>query len=174
MDSKPWMPWDGNGKPPVSCGHDAVVEVMTADGMTESGHPGLFYWEHRRAEGDIVAYRVITEGVTRVPWQEKCLWVQPDSPDPRRAPALLDEAARIMEERGKQYDQSGGERSMGKVVAAFNIVTGQDLTEVEGWYLMELLKDVRFFSNTETPHADSLTDKIAYAALKAEAALRGA
>lgn len=88
------------------------------------------------------------------------------------APALLQEAAEIMEERGRQYDQAGGERSMAKTIAAFNIITGKNLTEVEGWFLMELLKDVRFFSNTKKPHEDSLKDKIAYSALRAEAALR--
>lgn len=55
----------------------------------------------------------------------------------------LRRAADIMDERGKQYDKPEGERSMGKCVAAFNIVTGRDLTEAEGWLLLQILKDVR-------------------------------
>lgn len=88
------------------------------------------------------------------------------------APDTLRRAAEIMEERGKQYDQQGGERSMGKAVAAFNIVTGRDLIESEGWLLLQLLKDVRD-RTTKNPHEDSLVDCVAYAALKAEARMAG-
>lgn len=89
------------------------------------------------------------------------------------APEFLHRAATIMEERGKQYDKPGGERSMGKTVAAFNAITGQDMTEQEGWQFMSVLKAVRFFSNTTAPHRDSLEDAIAYSALLAESALKG-
>ena len=89
------------------------------------------------------------------------------------APEFLHCAATIMEERGKQYDKPGGERSMGKTVAAFNAITGQDMTEQEGWQFMMVLKAVRFFSNTTAPHRDSLEDAIAYSALLAECALKG-
>jgi hypothetical protein len=73
-----------------------------------------------------------------------------------------------MFERGKQYDQPSGERSMGKCVGAFNIFTGRDLSEAEGWLLLQCLKDVRLFQNPGF-HQDSAEDCIAYAALKAEA-----
>ena len=81
---------------------------------------------------------------------------------------LLRRAAEIMEERGRQYDKPEGERSMGKCVAAFNLITGQSLSEAEGWLLMQLLKDVRQWQRPGY-HADSAEDCIAYAALKAEA-----
>lgn len=42
------------------------------------------------------------------------------------APELLTRAANIMAERAKQYDQPHGERSMGKCVMAFNIVSGRN------------------------------------------------
>jgi hypothetical protein len=90
---------------------------------------------------------------------------------PVTAPNLLVAAAEIMTERGKQYDQPDGERSMGKTVAMFNIATGRDLSEAEGWLLMDCLKTVRLFQNTEKPHEDSIKDKINYAALLGEAAL---
>ena len=80
----------------------------------------------------------------------------------------LHRAANIMDERGKQYDKPEGERSMGKCVAAFNIVTGQNLTEAEGWLLLQILKDVRQWQRPGF-HQDSADDCIAYAALKAEA-----
>lgn len=84
------------------------------------------------------------------------------------APEYLHRAAEVMAERGKRYDKPEGERSMGKCVAAFNIVTGQDLTEAEGWLLMQILKDVRQWQRPGF-HQDSAEDCIAYAALKAEA-----
>lgn len=88
--------------------------------------------------------------------------------EPKTAPEFLSHAASIMEERGKQYDKPEGERSMGKCVAAFNIITGHDLLESEGWLLMQLLKDVRQWQRPGW-HEDSATDCISYAALKAEA-----
>lgn len=84
---------------------------------------------------------------------------------------LLNKAATLMEQRGQQYDQPQGERSMGRAVSALNIILGRDtLTESEGWLLLQILKDVRDRQRTP-PHADSLEDGIAYSALKAEARL---
>lgn len=85
---------------------------------------------------------------------------------------FLQEALDVMAERGKQYDKPDGERSMARAVAAFNAKTGRDLSEVEGWLLLQDLKDVRQFQNKEKPHMDSLLDCVAYAALKAEAMMR--
>lgn len=88
------------------------------------------------------------------------------------APQLLNKAATIMQERGKQYDAPEGERSMGRAVTALNTILGrQALSESEGWLLLQLLKDVRDRQRA-LPHADSLEDCIAYAALKAEARLQ--
>lgn len=87
---------------------------------------------------------------------------------PPKAPELLGRAAALMHERGKAYDEPQGERSMGKTVAAFNAITGRDLTESEGWLFMTTLKSVRGFTREEW-HQDSFEDLIAYAALMAEA-----
>ena len=73
-----------------------------------------------------------------------------------------------MADRAATYDQPEGERSMGKTVAAFNAVTGRNLTEAEGWLLLDILKQVRLFQRAGY-HADSAEDHIAYAALMAEA-----
>jgi class 3 adenylate cyclase len=83
---------------------------------------------------------------------------------------ILNKAATLMEQRGQQYDQPEGERSMGKTVAAFNCLTGQQLTEAQGWLLLALLKMVRD-NQREKPHQDSCEDLVAYAALYAEARL---
>lgn len=85
-----------------------------------------------------------------------------------KADELLSKAAQHMQDRAATYDKPEGERSMGKAVQAFNAITGRDLTEPEGWLLLQVLKDVRLFQRPGY-HADSAEDCIAYAALKAEA-----
>ena len=57
------------------------------------------------------------------------------------APDFLKAAIRIQEERGKEYEKEGGERSMGKIVAIFNLHHGTNLTEAQGWHFMEILKE---------------------------------
>lgn len=84
------------------------------------------------------------------------------------AEQLLRKAEEIMAERGKQYDstEQSRERSMGRIVAAFNCLYGTSLTEQQGWYFMLLVKLAR---QETKPHADSMEDAIAYAALAGEA-----
>ncbi len=84
------------------------------------------------------------------------------------APQFLQRAADIMAERARQYDKPEGERSMGTAVAAFNLITGREISEAEGWLLLQVLKDVRQWQRVGF-HLDSAEDCIAYAALKAEA-----
>jgi hypothetical protein len=92
---------------------------------------------------------------------------QPKVPEPKAA-ELLGRAAAHMHDRSATYDEPEGERSMGKIVTAFNAITGRDLTESEGWMFMQQVKLVRLFTRSEY-HADSAEDNIAYAALLAEA-----
>ena len=76
-----------------------------------------------------------------------------------------------MRDRAATYDKPEGERSMGQTVAAFNAVTGRNLTEAEGWLLLDLLKLTRLFARPGY-HADSAEDHVAYGALMAEAKAR--
>ena len=84
---------------------------------------------------------------------------------------FLQRAIDLQQERGKEYD-NGQERSMGRVVEAFNIITGKQLSESEGWLFMQILKDVRQWTKPEY-HQDSAEDCVSYAALKAEALASG-
>ena len=95
-----------------------------------------------------------------------------NQPNPTKAQDLLHRAADLMDERGKQYDQTGGERSMQAAVTAFNAISGYHLTEADGFLLMALLKMVRD-QQRETPHRDSIEDLVAYASLYGEARLHG-
>ena len=89
---------------------------------------------------------------------------------PITAASMLTAALGHMEDRAKTYDAPGGERSMGKTVAAFNVITGHTLTEEAGWLFMEILKQVR--SQQGDYRADSYEDLVAYAALRGECAAR--
>lgn len=91
----------------------------------------------------------------------------------KKATEFLSKALSLLEERGKDYDQPEGERSMGKTVVAFNAITGHNLKESDGWLILQLLKDVRQNQNRDSYHADSAEDCISYAALKAEALAEG-
>ena len=83
----------------------------------------------------------------------------------------LNKAAAIQEERGKNYDQPAGERSMAAVVAAFNDLFNQDMTETQGWQFMALLKMRRLGSSPGRP-GDSAADEESYSALAAESSAR--
>lgn len=85
------------------------------------------------------------------------------------APALLSEGYEILAQRGKDYDQEGGERSMTHIVTLFNCLTGHQLTVADGYKFMQLLKMVRI---QKAPHKrDSYVDLANYAALEGETAL---
>lgn len=89
------------------------------------------------------------------------------------ASEINDQAMKHIRDRASTYDQPQGERSMGKTIRAFNAITGRDLTESEGWLLLQVLKDVRQWQNPNEYHQDSGEDCIAYAALKAESLAGG-
>lgn len=84
------------------------------------------------------------------------------------APAMLNKAATLLAERGREYDKPEGERSMAQTVDIFNRFHGTTLTEAQGWHFMQVLKDVRLFQRPGY-HSDSAEDCTAYSALKAEA-----
>lgn len=86
------------------------------------------------------------------------------------AQQILEKAAQHMKDRAKTYDQPGGERSIGKTVEAFKVITGDGLmnSEERGWLFMALLKAVR--SQQGEYKADNYEDLVAYASLMGEAA----
>jgi hypothetical protein len=96
----------------------------------------------------------------------------PDHFAAAKAPALLEAAAGHIKARASTYDKPKGERSMERTVQAFNAITGHTVSESEGWLFMECLKAVRDYT-TAGGHADSQEDRIAYAALGAEARRAG-
>lgn len=86
------------------------------------------------------------------------------------AAEILRKGAQHIEDRAASRDQPEGERSMARCVKAFNAMFGKDLTEVQGWQFMELLKMARSAVGTHNP--DDFEDGSAYCALAGEAADR--
>lgn len=80
------------------------------------------------------------------------------------APQILRQAAETIEARSRLRDQEG-ERSMCKTVAAFNALTGNSLSETDGWVFMALVKLAR---SQHGQDPDNFVDCCAYAALAGE------
>lgn len=79
---------------------------------------------------------------------------------------ILREAASVIEQRGKLRDLPNGERSMARAVQSFNALSGANMTELDGWLFMCVLKLAR--ASAGTPHVDDYTDLAGYGALGAE------
>jgi hypothetical protein len=82
---------------------------------------------------------------------------------------ILQLGLQVLEQRGVERDQPGGERSMPAVVEAFHALTGHVLSEQQGWLFMALVKIKR--SQSGRPDIDHYVDGANYFALAGEAAL---
>lgn len=84
------------------------------------------------------------------------------------AQEILNQALKEMDARGRQSKDGTKERSMAATVAAFNAITGRELTETEGWMFMVVLKAVRTIQRVGS--IDSFVDGAAYFSLAGESA----
>jgi len=81
----------------------------------------------------------------------------------------LTECAEVQKQRGEQYDKAGtGERSFAACSTAFNAITGRDLKGSDVCLILQILKDVRQYSDPTRLHEDSVLDKVSYSSLHAE------
>lgn len=81
---------------------------------------------------------------------------------------LLNEGKEILAQRGEEYESDGSqERSFPQVAIAFNAITGHELKGSEIALMLQILKDVRQWSQDRL-HEDSVIDGINYSALKGE------
>lgn len=92
-------------------------------------------------------------------------------PETISAPDLLREAATIIDQRSASRDLPA-ERAMRRTVGAFNMLTGQSLTETQGWLFMAVLKLAR--ASAGAFQRDDLLDGAAYMALALEAEIDNA
>lgn len=99
------------------------------------------------------------------------LYDPPELPGVCTANQILIDAAATVEQRGAERDKINGERSMRRTVEAFNALTGRDLSEVEGWLFMVVLKAARATGGAHK--LDDYLDGAAYFALAGECAERG-
>lgn len=88
-----------------------------------------------------------------------------------RPEKILGEATKTLAQRGVDYDAPKGERSMEHAVAIFNTITGNKLTESEGWTFMLAVKLAR--AQRGKPKTDTYVDLAGYAALLGECDLMG-
>ena len=143
----------------IPCDH--IFEINWP-GTIETFHVGMF---------DLKGYQSASGSCFEVVAQ-----IAPEQKPTIKAPTVIPAADFLkkglghMEDRAVTYDKEGGERSMGKTVAAFNVITGSNLTEEEGWLFMEILKQVRSMQGSFK--ADNYEDLAAYAALRGECASR--
>ena len=82
---------------------------------------------------------------------------------------ILDDVERTISDRGKERDLESGERTIPRCVAAFNAITGSNLSNEDGWLFMEVLKMCR--SKQGSFKYDDYRDGIGYAVLRAEEAI---
>lgn len=90
------------------------------------------------------------------------------------ATEILHTAEICIGDRAASRDQPDGERSMARTVAAFNALTGHQLTERDGWLFMVTLKAARAATIGGRHNADDYVDGAAYMALAGESAEREA
>lgn len=83
----------------------------------------------------------------------------------RTAHGWLAEAARLIDERGKQRDRPDGERSMPLATPIFEAITGKAMTPADGWLFMLSVKLARLRVKIDE---DSIADAMAFFALWAE------
>lgn len=86
------------------------------------------------------------------------------------AGALTKAAVEVMAQRGEQYDVDSGtnERSMARIVAAYNAIADADMSEAQGHLFMIVLKLVRA-ELSRGYDADHYIDGINYLAMYGEA-----
>lgn len=82
---------------------------------------------------------------------------------------ILKDCITVQGDRGKEYEAISGqqERSFNAASTAFNAITGKDITPAEVCLMLQVLKDVRQWSQDRL-HKDSVLDGVSYASLKGE------
>lgn len=80
----------------------------------------------------------------------------------------LEAVRAVIGARGQQRDLPNGERTMARCVRVFNALTDHELSVVDGWLFMQVLKQCRMRAGKYTP--DDYLDNTGYSALMAEAA----
>lgn len=86
------------------------------------------------------------------------------------ASSILQQAIDTVKQRGRDYNNPSGERSMKAAVEAFNAITGLQLTTLQGWMFMCVLKLVR--GQQSPAKLDNWLDLSAYGSLAGEEALK--
>ena len=173
-----WTKWDGKGDMPVPKGTAINVEYRNGEityAVAGEDRQGAYDWTHSKHPKDIVAYCVIPtednskpEAYSYEELNSNFKKLVEQAPEAVTATDILQEAAECLTARAVERDKEGGERSMRAAVTAFNALTGHELSEVDGWNFMLMLKLARSYGGCFK--LDDYVDAAAYAALAGESA----
>lgn len=161
---KYWIEYKGDGECPPQVAKLPCMIMVDGVELGESGTTTGEEWVWRK---QVTHYKIPQADYERIYGgsdDDKA------TSDGSTASDILSAAAGHMQDRASTYDAEGGERSMGNTVQAFNAITGQEMSEEQGWLFMVLLKAVR--SQQGEFRVDSYEDGAAYFALQGEAAKR--
>ena len=73
----------------------------------------------------------------------------------------------VQNERAKEYEQEGGERSFQRIATIFNAYTDKDLKPSDIALILRILKEVRS-EHSDKVHLDSFIDGVSYESIRAE------
>lgn len=93
-----------------------------------------------------------------------------NTPEKTHADEIIALAAATLKSRADTRD-TGAERSMERAVRTFNALTGYDLSTLDGWTFMIVLKLARS-QGGKRKHLDDFVDCVGYAALAGEEVTR--
>ncbi|MBP94198.1 MAG: hypothetical protein CMC55_08790 [Flavobacteriaceae bacterium] len=86
---------------------------------------------------------------------------------PIKSTDLLKEVLDVQEERAKEYEQSGGERSFERIAKIFNAYRNKGLLPSDIALILRILKEVRS-EHSQKVHHDSFKDSLSYESLRCE------
>jgi hypothetical protein len=108
----------------------------------------------------LVAYLENTRSVGMVLDSEALAVPTPPLEKRRDAPMLLDAAAGHMRDRAATYDQPGGERSMGRTVSAFNVITGREQAYSSKYLISTVDEALRLLNAPADERHQAMVDKL--------------
>lgn len=155
-NSDGWIDWNGSDNFQPNVNFNDKIEVMFWNGETNNKNT-VDYWKWKINSNtgySIKKYRLV-----------KCEKQPEEIQTKINASDILQQAKDCLVNRASERDKEQ-ERSMKSCVEAFNALTGESLTETEGWIFMVVLKLAR--SQGGSFKTDDYIDMAAYAALAGE------
>lgn len=143
--------------------HETVIDTSSEDGVGTSYLENLF----KNLSRQISIGTISAQDAANTVAQYATVSTSQSKSTLQNASDFLQACLSVQQERGQDYEGKSTERSFVKVAAAFNAITGKNITAAEVCLLQQILKDVRQWADDRL-HPDSVLDSVSYASLKAE------